>query len=249
MPPFVLDPEPASLLYLINLTAGLLDGDGHLIQVRAREGSRALVTGQSATRVHPAVKSFATQQWELTVDDDATLVALPGPTIPFSGCRYFQRVRIDLAPSARLIWGDIWYPGRYQRGALSERFQFERIVQDLEARRDGVLVYRDRFRWDGPWSRDEVDWYFGGALASASLYASPSSVDLPVAETGMGFRRVTFVLDSGDVCMRWVGEPSAITADLVRQAMAIAGKWMGMDRPLFLESSNLAPNHWFSVKA
>ena len=55
MPPFVFDNEPASLLYLINLTAGLLDGDGHLIEITARAGTRSLVTGQSATRVHPAV--------------------------------------------------------------------------------------------------------------------------------------------------------------------------------------------------
>ena len=39
-------------------------------------------------------------------------------------------------PGARLIWGDIWLPGRYDRGALSERFQFDRIVQDLEVRRE-----------------------------------------------------------------------------------------------------------------
>ena len=63
MPPFVLDSEPASLLYLINLTAGLMDGDGHLIEITARAGTRAVVTGQSATRVHPAVASYATQQW------------------------------------------------------------------------------------------------------------------------------------------------------------------------------------------
>ena len=40
MPPFVLANEPASLLYLINLTAGLMDSDGHLIQIKARAGAR-----------------------------------------------------------------------------------------------------------------------------------------------------------------------------------------------------------------
>src|SRR5262249_56944475 len=125
MPPFVIDGEPASLLYLINLTAGLMDGDGHRVEIRARTGTRTLVTGQSATRVHPALASFATQQWSVDVEDDACLVVLPGPTIPFRGCRYFQRVRAELAPRARLIWGDIWLPGRYDRGSLSERFQFE----------------------------------------------------------------------------------------------------------------------------
>ena len=98
MPPFVFDGEPASLLYLINLTAGLLDGDAHLIELTARAGARAVVTGQSATRVHPALASFATQQWRMTVEDDACLVVLPGPTIPYRGCRYFQRGRAELAP-------------------------------------------------------------------------------------------------------------------------------------------------------
>ena len=133
MPPFVLDSEPASLLYLINLTAGLMDGDGHLIEVRARAGTRAVVAGQSATRVHPAVASYATQQWAVDVEDDACLVVLPGPTIPFRGSRYFQRAGVSLAARARLIWGDIWLAGRYERGELSERFQFEQIVQDFEA--------------------------------------------------------------------------------------------------------------------
>ena len=149
-----------------------MDGDGHLIEITARAGTRAVVTGQSATRVHPAVASYATQQWAVEVEDDACLVVLPGPTIPFRGSRYFQRGRVELAPRARLIWGDIWLPGRYDRGELSERFQFERIVQDFEARRAGRLVYRDRFRWDGPWTAEDADWYFGGALASASLFVA-----------------------------------------------------------------------------
>ena len=172
MPPFVLDSEPASLLYLINLTAGLMDGDGHLIEITARAGTRAVVTGQSATRIHPALASYATQQWTVEVEDDACLVVLPGPAIPFRGSRYFQRGRVELAPRARLIWGDIWLAGRYDRGELSERFQFERIVQDFEVRRAGRLVYRDRFRWDGPWTPEDADWYFGGALASASLFVA-----------------------------------------------------------------------------
>ena len=206
MPPFVLDSEPASLLYLINLTAGLMDGDGHLIEITARAGTRAVVTGQSATRVHPAVASYATQQWTVDVEDDACLVVLPGPTIPFRGSRYFQRGRVELAPRARLIWGDIWLPGRYDRGELSERFQFERIVQDFEARRGGRLVYRDRFRWDGPWTPDDADWYFGGALASASLFvAGPVPEALPEADPAL--RRSVFRLDSGESCMRWCGHP------------------------------------------
>ncbi|WZO97402.1 urease accessory protein UreD [Isosphaeraceae bacterium EP7] len=249
MPPFDFDGEPASLLYLINLTAGLMDGDGHLIELKARAGTRSVVTGQSATRIHPAVSSYATQQWDVEVEDDACLVVLPGPAIPFRACRYYQRGRVALAPRARLLWGDIWLPGRYDRGVLSERYQFERIVQDFQAHRGGSLVYRDRFRWDGPWNADETGWHVGGFLATGSLFiAGPVPEDFPGTETGPDLRRSLFRLESGEACMRWCGHPSAVTADLVRTALRLAAIWtVGPDaRPWLLDSTDLAPNHWFS---
>ena len=248
MPPFVIDSERVSLVYLINLTAGLMDGDGHLIELTAREGSRAVVTGQSATRVHPAVASYATQQWHVEVEDDACLVILPGPTIPFRGCRYFQRGRAVLAPSARMIWGDIWLAGRYSRGELSERFQFERIVQDFEARRNGRLVYRDRFRWDGPWTAEDVDWHMGGALACGSLFvAGPVPDALPTADPTI--RRSVFQLDSGESCIRSCGPPPAVTSDVVLIALWLAASWTAGAGapPWLLTSSDLSPSHWFST--
>ncbi len=247
MPPFVMDGEPACLLYLINLTAGLMDGDAHLIELTARGGTRAVVTGQSATRVHPALVSFSTQEWVVEVEDEACLVVLPGPVIPFRGSRYYQRGRVDLAPSARLIWGDIWLPGRYDRGNLSEQFQFDRIVQDFEVRRDGRLVYRDRFRWDGPWNAEEADWHFGGNLACASLFvAGPMPTTLP--DPSPKVRRSTFRLESGDTCVRWCGDPPTVTIDLAHTALCVAARWtVGPEAPPWLlESGNLAPNHWFS---
>ena len=247
MPPFSFDREPAALLYLINLTAGLLDGDAHKVEVTARQGTRALMTGQSATRIHPALSGFATQQWDVKVEDDACLVVLPGPNIPYQGCRYYQRGRVEVAPGGRLIWGDIWLPGRYDRGELSERFVFDRIIQDFEARRDGRLVYRDRFQWKGPWSPDDAAWFFGGELAAGSLFiAGPLSLEL--TEPCPGVKRSVFRLDSEVSCMRWIGTPAAVTADLVHQSLAIAASWTGgADAPpWFLGSSDLAPNHWFS---
>lgn len=250
MPPFELDGEPASLLYLINLTAGLLDGDGHLIQIAARKGVRAVVTGQSATRVHPALESHATQQWTVQVEDDACLVVLPGPTIPYRGSRYYQRGRVELAPRARLIWGDVWLAGRYERGALSERFAFERIVQDFEVRRSCRLVYRDRFRWDGPWTAAEADWHCGGSLATASLFAT-GPLPNPPPEIAPGSRRAVFELESGDFCVRWCGRPAAVTAALVQTAARLAANWTGGPEspPWLLTSRALAPNHWFSTPA
>ena len=248
MPPFQFDSEVASFLYLINMTAGLMDGDAHVIEVTARSGARAMITGQSATRVHPALAGFATQQWRVDVEDDACLVVLPGPAIPYRGCRYFQRGRVALAPRARLIWGDIWLAGRYERGALSERFEFERIVQDFAVHRAERLVYRERFSWNGPWDLDDVQWHFGGHMACASLLlAGPLPTNLP--EPIGHVRRGLFPLESGDHCVRWCGCPADVSADLVLLALQVAATWTtGPDAaPWFLHSKDLAPNHWFSL--
>src|SRR5437868_6792894 len=107
LPPFqVAENEPA-LVYPLNPTAGLMDGDAQLIHIHAESGMRAMITGQSATRVHPSVHGFATQQWHIHVAPGATLVVLPGPAIPFRDCRYYQRAEIELSEGAGLVWGDI----------------------------------------------------------------------------------------------------------------------------------------------
>ena len=134
-------------------------------------------------------------------------MVLPGPVIPFVGCRYFQRGRVNLAARARFIWGDIWLPGRYDRGELSERFQFERIIQDFEARRVGRLVYRDRFRWDGPWtagrgrlaSRRSAG--FGQPLCRRARSPERSPRRRPPCDVPL------FRLDTGETCVRWCGPP------------------------------------------
>ncbi len=137
LPPFQYDPSQLALLYLLNPTAGLMDGDAQLVEVVIRSGARVLIVGQSATRIHPALHDYSTQQWRIRVESGALLVLLPSPAIPFQGCRYYQRVEVDLEPDAHFFWGDIWLAGRYARGAESERFQFETIVQELLVRRVG----------------------------------------------------------------------------------------------------------------
>jgi urease accessory protein len=263
LPPFHFASEPAALLYLINPTAGLMDGDGHRVDIHARPGSRAVVTGQSATRIHPALRSFATQQWHIRVEDGAQLVILPGPAIPFRGCRYYQRVVIELARAARLIWGDIWLPGRYARGDFSEFFQFERMIQHLEVRREGRLIYRDRFDWRGPWDGEAVRWFLGdppltlpsppwggeGRVrgASGSLFVTGPVAESP-RTTADTLDHAILPLAGGDTCLRWCGPPAEIIREVVNTALRQAASWSGgsCDPPWLLRSNSLAPNHWFS---
>jgi urease accessory protein len=244
LPPFQFGAEQPALLYLLNPTAGLFDGDGHLVEIVAGPGVRAVVVGQSATRIHPGLSGFCTQQWRLKVAAGAVLVVLPGPAIPFRASRYYQHVDIDLEPGAGLVWGDVWLAGRYSRGAGSERFQFDTLVQDLTVRRDGKLTYRDRFCWRGPWDAATAAWHFGAGPACGSLFVTgPVHRDCAVAGAAH------FETAAGDGCLRWLGDAEAVTAAVVTSALrAGAGLAGGCPAvPWLLATAALAPNHWFSV--
>lgn len=245
LPPFQFAADQPALLYLLNPTAGLLDGDAQLIQLAAGPDTRAVVAGQSATRIHPAVHGLCTQQWQVSVAAGAVLVVLPGPAIPFHGCRYYQRVAVDLAEGAGLVWGDLWTAGRCARPEDAEQFRFQTLVQDFAVRRRGRLVYRDRFCWQGPWERDAVAWHFGGALACGSLFATGAVAldSLPVAAPT---RRALFPTAFGDTAARWYGPAAAVGAQVVRAALTVAARLAGGGgQPWLLGGHDLGPNHWF----
>jgi urease accessory protein len=237
--------QPA-LIYLLNPTAGLMDGDGHLIELNAGPGSRAVVAGQSATRIHPSLHAFSAQRWRVHVGAGAVLTVLPGPAIPFQASRYAQHVEIDLAEGAGLAWGDLWYAGRYARGDASEQFQFDRIVQSFTVRRQGRLVFRDRFCWQGPWDPTTAAWHFGGFPAYGSVFAT-GSVEQELVGDAPGTRHACLRTAASDTCWRWVGPAEAVTQRVVAAALGRAGTLDGMAEPWLLTRHDLAPTHWFGV--
>jgi urease accessory protein len=237
LPPVRLADLRPALLYLLNPTAGLLDGDGQLVCLTARAGTRAVAVGQSATRIHPCPNGFATQQWVIRVEAGATLAILPGPSIPFAGCRYYQRVEAELDDGAGFVWGDVGLAGRYARGAASERFRFARLVQEFYVRRVGRLVFRDRFSWRGPWDQATAAWHFGDGSAWGSVFATGSAPD-----TG-GAR---FTTACGDTCVRWAGPSERVTAEVVRTALGAAAAASAGVPDGWAFRDELAPVHWFS---
>ncbi|MBM3997508.1 MAG: urease accessory protein UreD [Planctomycetes bacterium] len=238
-------PEP-SLIYLLNPTAGLMDGDAHGINVEIGPNTRSVITGQSATRIHPCSSRFSTQQWNLTIGESAIAVVLPGPAIPYVGSRYYQRVRIELAKTAHLIWGDIWFSGRYSRGDESERFQFASIIQDMQVRRQGQLVYRDRFHWQGPWSDQAARWSFGGHPAAGTIF-STSSPDPDMLPSVSG--TTPFATPYGDSCWRFMGPTEQVIQGIVRHCLGVASSLQGRStsEPWLTSTYNVAKTHWFET--
>jgi urease accessory protein len=246
LPPFRFGADQPALLYLLNPTAGLLDGDAQLVRLCAGPDTRAVVVGQSATRIHPAVHGLCTQQYAVSVAAGAVLVVLPGPAIPFQGCRYYQRVSVELEEGAGLVWGDLWTAGRCARPEDAEQFRFQTLVQEFAVRRQGRLIYRDRFCWQGPWGQVERVWHFGGALACGSLFAT-GPVFLDNIPTAAPIRRALFATAFGDTAVRWYGPAKTINAQVVQTALLVAARLAGSPgQPWLLAGHDLGPNHWFS---
>ncbi len=242
--PLQLGPTEPALVYLINPTAGLLDGDAHLFEIHAGPGTHAVVTGQSASRLHPCSKGFCTQQWKVSVADGAVLVVLPGPAIPFAGTRYFQRVEVELGQDARFIWGDIWFAGRYARAEASERFQFESLVQEMVIHRQRQLVFRDRFVWRGPWSDHTAEFHFAGQPAAGSIFSTVNVADeLPAKSEHV--RSAALPTSAGDTCCRFVGTSSDVVRQVVHSCLALASH--SVREPWLLEKHHLAKVHWFDA--
>jgi urease accessory protein len=243
--PLHIGPTEPLLVYLLNPTAGLLDGDAQLIDIEAGPGSRAFITGQSASRLHPCLQGFSTQQWRVRARPGAIVLILPGPAIPFQGCRFYQRVTVDLDDGAHLIWGDIWLAGRYARAELSERFRFHTLVQDFTVYRQSRAVFRDRFCWRGPWDEGAATWYFGSANAFGSLFSTvPAQVAAPTADATV--RQAVFQTAHGHRCYRYLGPVQAVTAALCKMAFGLAAAAEGRSDSWLQSAGTLAPNHWFA---
>ena len=141
-------------------------------------------------------------------------------------------------------------PGDTPRiGTDAESHEFERVVQDLEVRRNGTLIYRDRFAWNGPWDEATSRWHVGGhpAIATAGLFVT-GSLCRPTIGPESTFQRVALPLAHGDTLVRWCGPPPAITTDLVKTALTAAAGWSGGDSapPWLIGANHLGQNHWFS---
>ena len=85
------------------------------------------------------------------------------------------------------------------------------------------LIYRDRFRWDGPWTTEDVELVLGRCPGRGEPVHRRAGARCP-AEPDPAFRRSVFRLDTGESCMRWCGHPGAVTADVVHTALRTGAK-------------------------
>jgi urease accessory protein len=135
------DAPEEGLLYVLNPTGGVLQGDRLDADVRVERGAHAVITSPSATKIYRADRFSAESHTRLRVAEGAILEYLPEPLIPYSGSRFVEHLVQEVEAGGRLLSWEILAPGRAARGEL---FDYELLGLRLEVREGDSTVLRER---------------------------------------------------------------------------------------------------------
>lgn len=123
-------------VFIISNSGGIVQGDRIEMQFRVGRDGMAHVTTQSATKVHEMDANYASQIHEIVVEEGAYLEYLPDPVIPHRGSRFITHTRLEVAPTATLLYSEILMAGRKHYGA-GELFEFDLYSATIQAERPG----------------------------------------------------------------------------------------------------------------
>ncbi|MFD2610934.1 urease accessory protein UreD [Paenibacillus gansuensis] len=139
---FELSGDGELLVYMMDASPGILDGDRYLIDMHLEPETKVYLTNQSHTKVHPTPRESSSLIQHFIVENGAVLEYFPEPLIPYAGSDFTAETRFDLRGNAVLLYGDIVTAGRLHHG---EQFLYDKLDSRMEAHRDGRLVAWDRF--------------------------------------------------------------------------------------------------------
>ncbi len=147
-------PGGEAIVYLMDASPGLFGGDSQDITCTVGCGASAVLTNQSASKLHPSRGGGASRLTQrFCVAAEGVLEYLPEPVIPFADAVHVNDTEVWLADGAQAIIGDVISAGRVKSG---EAFAFKRLANRFSVYWNGVLEVRDSLdlqssRWqDGP---------------------------------------------------------------------------------------------------
>ena len=159
---------------VVHPPAGIAGGDQLAIEVRAAEGSEALLTTPGAGKWYRSAGPWARQSVSIHAAPGAAVEWLPQETIVFDGARADISFEASLAADARLVAWEIVCLGRTGSG---ERFEAGECRMHTRILRDARLVWRERACIE-PGSRAAVsDAGLAGDSVFATMIVAASGID------------------------------------------------------------------------
>ncbi|WP_139492027.1 urease accessory protein UreD [Brevibacillus dissolubilis] len=139
--PFV-GPDGELILYLMDSSPGLFNGDKQEITCTLEAGAELYLTNQSSCKLHPSVEVEAGSRQVSTfyVGEGAFLEYRPEPLVPYQGSRHEGETVVHLATGGQAVVSEIITPGRVGHG---EVWAYERMMSRLSVYWDGELAVWD----------------------------------------------------------------------------------------------------------
>ncbi len=131
---------------MINTSGGLTSGDRLSVTACAGQASHLTLTTQAAERAYRAEGRPAKVCTDLVVEPGACLQWLPQEMIVFDHCALDRQLKIELAPSAKLLMVE---PIVFGRSAMGETVETGHFSDRIEIRRDGIPLYMDSLLLSG----------------------------------------------------------------------------------------------------
>jgi urease accessory protein len=131
---------------LVHAPGGIAGGDSLTLDLRLEQGARALITTPAATKWYKADGRVARQTSALSVAPGAVLEWLPLESILFDQADSVIGATVALDGDAVFAGWEIACLGRRASG---ETFQQGALLQSLEIRRAGRLIWNDRLALQG----------------------------------------------------------------------------------------------------
>jgi urease accessory protein len=134
---------PVEEAVTVNTAGGIAGGDRLEFSVTALANASVTVTSQAAERVYRALNEPALIDTRLRVYGAAKLAWLPQETIVFNGGRMRRNTDVEIYAGGELLALEWLVLGR---AARSEEIVRGHIADGWQVKRDGRLIWADRFR-------------------------------------------------------------------------------------------------------
>lgn len=139
---FILSPAGELLVYMMDSSPGILDGDAYVIDFCLEEDTHVYLTNQSYTKVHPTPSKPSMLKQTFQLQRGAVLEYFPEPLIPYADSKFTTETIFHMEQGATLFFGDIITPGRIHHGEL---FQYDSLDSHMETYRRDQLIAWEHF--------------------------------------------------------------------------------------------------------
>lgn len=132
-------------VYILSSGGPNVDGDRYQQNITVRKDAFAYVSTGAATKLAEMHYNYSGMIQNIVLEEGAYLEFLPEPVIPCRHTRFISDTRMQVAPSATVVYSEIFMGGRkyYKEGEL---FKYDVLSVCTHGERpDGEQLFREKF--------------------------------------------------------------------------------------------------------